>query len=155
MNVAVERSGWRDQELSARHRMWGWDNPMVDVDWLVIEYDNARAVALIDYKESGSPRVGDPKDHSTRAFAGVASDARRPAFTVRYHRPGEHWPEKGWEFFVIPLNDLAREAMPHTPRLDEVSFVTWLYALRGRDLPEDVRERILLSGAKRRAELVT
>jgi hypothetical protein len=45
--VKKERSGWRDLELSGRHRRWGWDCPAVDLDFLFLEYDKGKAVALV------------------------------------------------------------------------------------------------------------
>ena len=34
--VRPERTGWRDEKLSQRHRMWGWDCPAVDIDFLLL-----------------------------------------------------------------------------------------------------------------------
>lgn len=139
---AAERSGWRDEALSLRHREWGENAPAVDIDWPVIEYDRARAVAVIDYKESHSPRVGQPRDTSTRAFAGLATDAGRPAFAVRY-RPRMHVERGDWQFCVIALNELAQNNMPDRIRLDELEYVRWIYRLRGRAVPESVTRRIV------------
>lgn len=134
-----ERTGWRDEALSFRHRLWGYDAPGVDVDWLLIEYDNAAPVALIDYKQTNSPRVGQPVDANSRAIGNLAERATVPAFVVRYQQSGD-----GWEFFVIanPLSTYASGLMPSNRRLDEVGYVRWLYELRGRNVPASVLDAI-------------
>jgi len=47
--VRPERTGWRDLELSKRHRQWGWDCPGIDLDFLFLEYDRGKAVAIVEY----------------------------------------------------------------------------------------------------------
>ena len=49
MEVRQERTGWRDEALSKRHRDWGWDCPAIDIDFLMIEYDKGKSVALVEY----------------------------------------------------------------------------------------------------------
>ena len=48
--VKKERNGWRDEAISLRHRLWGWDCPCVDIDFLLIEFDKSLPVALVEYK---------------------------------------------------------------------------------------------------------
>jgi len=81
--VAQERTGWRDQEISARHRMWGYDCPALDLDFLMLEYDQGKAAALVEFKnEKAMPiRMGHP---SIRALIGLADAANIPLFLVRY-----------------------------------------------------------------------
>ena len=45
-----ERTNWRDQEISKRHRLWGDDLYAVDVDFCMVEYYSRRGVLLVDYK---------------------------------------------------------------------------------------------------------
>ena len=47
---AGERSGWRDADMSRRHRRYGFDCPGVDLDFVVVEYHLALPVAIMDYK---------------------------------------------------------------------------------------------------------
>ena len=35
--VPRERTGWRDEEISRRHRLYGVSCPMIDIDFLVSE----------------------------------------------------------------------------------------------------------------------
>ena len=48
--VRAERTGWRDQALSDRHREWGFNCPSVDLDFLMVEYNIGLPVALVEYK---------------------------------------------------------------------------------------------------------
>ena len=49
MTVKEERSGWRDEMLSQRHRDWGFNCPAIDIDFLLIEYNSAKVKALVEY----------------------------------------------------------------------------------------------------------
>lgn len=40
----MERTGWRDERLSRRHREWGFDCPMVDCDFIAVEFDHKEPV---------------------------------------------------------------------------------------------------------------
>lgn len=151
--TAYERTGWRDRALeerhavwgerlsardmalSARHRKWGKDVPVQDIDWLVIEYDSAAPVALIDYQRAISSRPKERRDPSIEAFARLGEAAAVPAFVVRYrYRP--------WEFCVSPLEDQASGLLPDRRRLREIDYVRWIYRLRGREVPAEVVLRI-------------
>lgn len=125
--VRPERSHWRDERLSLRHRLWGFDAPCVDVDWLVIEYDQSIPIALIDYKESSSPRIQGPLDANARAIANLANYAKIPAYAVRYRLNLDKY-----EFYPIPYNESGERKLPAKRRMNEVEFVTWIYELRGR-----------------------
>ena len=76
--VAQERSGWRDEGISLRHRKWGWDCPAVDIDFLLIEYDHGKAIALVEYKNEHAPRQRGATSASHRAIADLASKAGLP-----------------------------------------------------------------------------
>lgn len=39
--VKLEKTCWRDLDLLKRHRVWGWDCPAQDIDFL--EYDKRKA----------------------------------------------------------------------------------------------------------------
>jgi len=41
-------------QLSDRHRQWGDDCPMVDLDFLMCEYNHGVPVAIVDYKFHGA-----------------------------------------------------------------------------------------------------
>jgi hypothetical protein len=130
--VSAERSRWRDIELSERHRKWGYDSPMVDLDWMVIEYDHARAVALISWKHE---LAKEETKCNFLAFSRLADDAHLPAFQVVYSATTPAW------FKREPMNQRARDLLRPSEtgrQLNEVDFVTWIYQLRGRDIPDEV-----------------
>lgn len=47
---AGERTGWRDQEISRRHRRWGFHCMATDVDFLLVEHHVGMPIALVEYK---------------------------------------------------------------------------------------------------------
>jgi hypothetical protein len=128
---AEERTGWRDQELSLRHRHWGFNCPMVDVDFLAVEYDGGVPKVLVDYKHEQANEA-DPTHASMRALIALANRGvphipALPFMIVRY------WPDI-WAFEVVPMNEAARAAYPEGQRhLTEREYVLSLHALRGFD----------------------
>ena len=133
--TAHERTGFRDDlALNDRHRLWGDNVPAVDIDWLLVEYDRRVPVALIDYQHAAGSLDAKLGGSNLEAFTRLADMAGLPAFVVRYRQP--------WEFSPYGLNDIALGVMPDARRLDEESYVRWLYRLRGRRMPESVRDAI-------------
>jgi len=133
MKVREERTGWRDQRISLRHKAWGWDCPALDIDFLMLEYDGGKAAALVEYKHERAPevRIGHP---SVRAIIDLADRAGIPAFLVRYADDFSWW-------YPTPLNDRAKALLPEGRHLTEEKWVELLYRSRGRDLPLEWRQR--------------
>ena len=131
--VREERTGWRDEALSRRHREWGWDCPMLDIDFLVVEYDSGKAIALIEYKHEMSPeqRSSHP---SYQALIDLGNKAGMPVFAVRYAEDFSWWR-------IVPLNSEAR-GVTEVTTLTEREYVALLYKLRGRFIPLEVLERL-------------
>jgi hypothetical protein len=129
-SVAPERSGWRDLELSQRHRRWGYDVPAVDIDYF-LAYDNGRVVALIEYKHQRAK----PQDFAAtnyQAFVDVANRAGLPAFVVRYYPP-DFWMR------VTPMNRHAAAFIPFDYQdMTEHDFVALYYRMRNRTTPHEV-----------------
>lgn len=132
MQVRQERTGWRDLRLSERHRRWGWDCPAVDLDFLFLEYDRGKAVAIVEYKhERAAPQFA---THPTyQAMIDLGTRAGIPVFAVRYADDFSWWK-------VIPLNDKARIWATATETVTEEEWVKLLYRIRGYELPESVFE---------------
>lgn len=128
--VRKERSGWRDLRLSARHREWGWNTPAVDLDFLFLEYDKGKAVALVEYKhECASTQHS---IHPTyQAMIDLGDRAKVPVFACRYKDDFSEWR-------VVPLNGFARKWIPQIETMTERQWVTFLYKIRGYDLPKSV-----------------
>ena len=128
--VTPERTGWRDMNLSERHRLWGWDCPAVDLDFLFLEYDKGKAVAIVEYKhERAKPQM--PLHPTYQAMRDLADRAGIPFFACRYKADFS-------EFMVVPLNQKARSALPDRTAMTEAGWVSFHYRIRGRTIPENL-----------------
>lgn len=127
--VRPERSNWRDEDLSRRHReVWGFDCPMVDIDFVVAEYNRSKAVAIIEYKIDKGVQEPNRKSPSYEVLSGLATAAGIPFFDVLY----SHASAADWWFRVTAINDIAKQGwtLPGDV-MNELEFVTFLYQLRG------------------------
>lgn len=104
--TAYERSGWRDKEISQRHRSWGFNCPAVDLDFLMVEYNLGCPVAVVEYKHHLSTETN--FKHPTYRALGQLYDERGkqlPLLVAKY------WPDI-WAFKHLPLNISAAEWLP-------------------------------------------
>ena len=136
MIVKPERSGWRDEELSRRHRDWGANCPAIDVDFLMIEYDTGHPSGIVEYKhERAAPQY--PRHASYRAIKALADNSHIPFFVCRYS-------DDLTRYVVTPLNDYAEQLCnTRNTEMTEVEWVTLIYNMRGRSLPESVRVKLM------------
>ena len=121
-----ERSGWRDLALSERHRDWGFHCPAVDLDFVLVEYDQSEPVALIEYKQEGAPPVP-PGSPSIVTIRRLADKAEIYAFIVRYGA------DLDW-YLARALNYKAKTVVPEPEgkRMSEQEYMAFLHYLRGR-----------------------
>ena len=136
---ANERMGWRDEELSRRHREWGYDCPAVDIDFLMIEYDRSMPKAIIDYKYWQELFI-DRTTASARALISLANSAKIPACYVYYSF------SNGICQGLI-VHGLNKEYAPNTYRspiyLSERMYVSMLYrTIRKREVPDDISDQL-------------
>ena len=125
-----ERTGWRDQNLSQRHRQWGVGCPAMDLDLVLVEMNRAKVSAIFEYKgELAQPQVA--THPSYLAIADMGERAEIPVFAVRYAH------DFTW-FRVVPLNFFAKRTLPDRRMMNERQYVTFLYNLRGVQPPEEV-----------------
>lgn len=114
--------------LSDRHRQWGYDVPMADIDFLVVEYDRAIPVALVEYKHVKAD-LENTSSATYRALTTLADRGLIPFFIVR-------WESDFSRFQVSGENEIARKVLKRTGRtrlvLDENGYVKFLYWLRNR-----------------------
>ena len=111
--TANERHNKRDAILSLKHRSWGFNVPAVDIDFLMIEYDQSIPKALIEYRHiNGAIRV----DASIKAIIALADAANIPFFVVQYAYAtddGTLWKEATIDtparFRIICMNPLAEK----------------------------------------------
>lgn len=142
--VKREFMGFRDAWISDRHRRWGKDAPMVDIDFLVIDYDRCQVRALVEYKcgvrDDGIATA--PPDFARANYQTLINMADRlsvPMFVVYYDRARI-------TFTVYPANRWAQH-LTTTPKIfSEVEWVERIYALSGRILPDNLRA--VLSNSK-------
>jgi hypothetical protein len=126
----LERTNWRDQSISARHRQWGFNCPAVDLDFLVVEYNIGKPVGLIEYKHHRA--VMPNFNHATyRALSAMADVAKLP-FLVAFY-----WPDI-WAFKVFPVNRFAAEVFSPNEVLTERDYVSKLYTMRRRVLAKEL-----------------
>jgi len=120
--VNGERTGWRDQAISGRHRAWGVNCTAVDLDLVLVEYHLARPVAIVEYKHF---RAKVELGHANyRALRDLADRAGLP-FLIAFY-----WPDT-WAFRVHPMNDNALKHFEYGGHLfNEREFVERLYRLR-------------------------
>jgi hypothetical protein len=128
--VREERTGWRDARISDRHREWGWDCPAVDLDFLLLEYDHGKAVAIVEFKHEQA-KIQHASHPSYRAMIDLGNRAGIPVFACRYAD------DFSW-FRATPLNENARYWLPEKKEMTELEWVSLLYRIRGREIPEDL-----------------
>ncbi len=124
--VKQERTGWRDEAMSNRHRDWGFHCPAVDIDFLMVEYDTGRPVALVEYKQEQA-RMQDRRHANYKALVCLGNDAGIAVFACRYAEDFTVWR-------VVPLNLKAREYVSEPTLMTEEEWVTTLYRMRGRPI---------------------
>lgn len=130
---AHERTGWRDQQISERHRGWGYNCLAVDVDFLLIEYDQSIPVAIIDYK------LGLDRDVKTRAPNHRAQQHLHYRHGSQYvpvpHYVVTYRTEPDWMFRILAVGahayfTLESSGTKEGAALTELEYVKWLYRMR-------------------------
>ena len=127
--VRKERTGWRDLALSERHRRWGWNCPAVDLDFLLLEYDRGKAVAIVEYKHERAP-LQFPTHPSYQALIDLGDRAGIPVFACRYASDFAWWR-------AIPLNRTAKLLIAGRKELSEPEWIGFLYRIRGYEPPAE------------------
>lgn len=104
--------------------------PAVDLDLIMIEFDHERVCGLVEYKhELAALQYA---SHPTyRAIADLANRARVPFIACRYSD------DLTW-FKAHPLNDFAKTFLASPAKMTERQWVSLLYRIRGRAVPDDL-----------------
>lgn len=134
MEVKLERHGFRDEALSRRHRAYGFDCPMQDIDFCVAEYDYYKPKALIEHKHERAD-LQSKTDPGFKVLINLANMAKLPAYAVRYS-------DDLSRYFVVPLNDMACQFLEVRTLMNEWDYVTFLYELRDRTPPKGLKEKL-------------
>lgn len=131
--VRQERTGWRCQDISERHRKWGYNCPAVDLDFVVAEYNHGKPVALIEYKNRrfDAANTAQQTYSALKALADGYVDGPIPFLIAIYD-------SDDWWFRVQPINYRAREYYRHClgEAISEQRFVRSLYLMRKKVLDE-------------------
>lgn len=123
-----ERTGWRDEEISALHRNWGCAVPAVDVDFLLCEYSCSSPVAIIDYKRKDPSSLD--IDNPVNVLCKLANRARLPFFIVCYE-----FENNAWKFYIIPKNQLANTYKDCVRRwITEREYFNFMYRVRNLNI---------------------
>ena len=134
--VRPDNTEWRDEEISKRHREWGWNCPAVDIDFLVCEYNLGKPVALVEYKRH-RVKVVNESDINYRVLRDLADARLRPLpFFVCFY-----WPEI-WAFKVVPMNETARSYLVQDTIMCEFDYVSFLYKLRRIALKNELSDKL-------------
>lgn len=125
-------------ELSLRHREWGFNCPAVDLDFLVVEYNFGKPVAIVEYKFylARKPELKHPTYRALHAL----SDAAGVPFLI-----AQYWKDP-WAFRVTPVNDRAKAIYKHGTVLSERRYVESLYLIRKMKADDEIAKlRVTLS----------
>ena len=137
--VSPERTGWRCEKISRRHREWGYNCPAVDLDFLVAEYNHGKPVALVEYKDIHA-RQPDLRHPTYKALIELANNyAPGPLpFLIAFYDP------ETWRFRITPMNAAAVAHSGHVAEqwIPEQRFVRGLYLLRKKVLSTEDEQAI-------------
>ena len=140
-----ERTGWRDKDISLRHRLWGVEIQATDIDWLVTEYRNEygviRPVAIVEYKHENAAHFN-LTCPQYQVLDKLATRADLPFFVVRYNLEFD-------PLLITPANGWAQTKFDAPRQMSEIEYVDFMYRLRGyKGIPEKVRVKILEEQSK-------
>ena len=144
LRVRAERTGWRDRDLSARHRHWGRDCPATDIDFL--EFDNCEPVALLEFKHERAQPYN-RFSASIRACRKLGDAAGVPFFVV-IRADDFSWFEINAENQIAVDKFTGAHIRERSRRVTEEKFVRFLYWLRNREAPETVLNNLRLLSLK-------
>lgn len=126
-----ERTGWRDEEISRRHRRWGLACAATDIDFLLVEHYFGVPVAIVEYKRLGVAEYF--KSPNYWALEWLA-DRGEIYFVIAVYDP------EAWGVRVFPMNAKARSAFNWGEELSEREWVRWLHRIRGAVFDERTRD---------------
>ena len=132
--VKEERTGWRDKEISWRHRFWGDKLCLMDLDGIFtgLETDGTEPIAIIEYKHERAPKQS-VSEYEYKVLIRLGDLSKLPVFAVRYANNWSWW-------HVIPLNNRSKQILPSRQRMNEYEYVKFLYQLRKIEMPPKIKE---------------
>lgn len=136
-DVKPETHGFRDESISRRHRMWGFNCPGVDLDFLMVEFNIGKPVALVEYKYhlAKLPNLEHPTYRAIRCLADGYKNGPLPFFLSFYSRDD-------WSFRVYSANEAAKAHFADGEHLTEYDYVKRLYRMRRLVLAEELKTKL-------------
>ena len=119
----VERTGWRDESISARHRTWGVACTAVDLDFVLVEHRSGMPNAIVEYKHERA-RKQYSSNPNYRALINLGNASNIPVLACRYKNDFS-------KFIVTPLNTKAGEYVSPQTTFSENDYVRLMYEMRG------------------------
>ena len=133
----IERTGWRDERISARHRLWGEDLYFTDIDFCGIEYYSKKGILLVDYKDWHKKDGLYIHGAGHKALGWLADGRNIPACIVIYQLDVQPH-----SFEIIPLNDSALRYFGPRQIVSEEQWIKYQYHLRGLAIDEQFKQTI-------------
>lgn len=119
--VKPERNHFRCEEISTFHREMGYNYPAVDLDFVLLEFDNAIPMALIEHKYIKAKPALDTKGYMAMSI--LATRGQIPFFEVRYNIPIT-------ALKVTPINPLAKQILDRVYYYSPNGYKKFLNKLR-------------------------
>ena len=146
LKTRPERTHFRDEAISERHREWGMCGA-VDIDFLLNEYRAGYPHALIEYKHQNaalSKAVLNQdwtktceilNDGTYRALINLGDMAKLPTMACIYSNNLS-------SYVLYPLNERSRTYIPKLRVYSEMEYVQFLHDIRGLKMPDSLIEKI-------------
>lgn len=143
--VRKEKLGIRDLRYNNRHRDYGKTLRMYDVDFVEYDIKTNEPVAMVETKH-GNQKVIDFNDPEVKCTLRLAERAQVPYFIVVYYPTGPDLIDPNlinkfgdyWQFYVIPVNQLAKKKLPGPMQMTEKLYVQFLYFIRNEKMPDNL-----------------
>lgn len=129
MIVRKERTNWRDEKLNLFHQRFGYDIPLSNSSFVLLEYDNSKPVAIIDYRMVNDFAYSNALiELSNNKYLDI------PYFIVQYRIVNNEL-----EFYIYPINQVAMKYnIDCNKTICEEDFVDFLFRLRKRNTSKEI-----------------
>lgn len=117
------------------------DGELVEGCW--VEYDNNKATALFELKSAPGAKI-DQSSSQMAVLRDLGSGATKPVYGVEYYFDEEN---SVYCYYIEAANEIAREQMTSlcgrtSGGFSEISYVRFLYRIRGRVAPQLVLNKL-------------
>ena len=134
MPVTQERTGWRDEGISRRHRKWGVGCTAVEFDFLLLEYEFGRPCAIVEYKNEHA-EIQYASDPRYKALISIGNSAKIPVLACRYS-------DDYSRYTTVQLNEYEKKYIPERKTVDELGWITLLYEIKGYEVTPEFLENM-------------